>query len=101
MSALDRPNWCPDAACLCLTGYAARMCVGRLPEKVPHDHMFNTHSFCLEGKSIGMANEQRAINDADAYYLTRCMQAVRDDVTAHGLYCQGKGSVYDQRGGAP
>jgi len=88
MSDLDRPSWCPDRTCLCLTGYDSRMCVGRLRETLPHGDMFNTHSLCLEENRF-------YLNDADAYYLRRCLQAVREDVSQNRLWCGGKGTIYD------
>lgn len=100
MSAADRPAWCPDETCQCLTGYAQRICVGRLAEKSPHDDLFNTHNFCLERESLGEENFQEPINDADAYYFIRCMTAVREDVTQNGLYEPGRGKFYDLGGKA-
>lgn len=86
MSAIDRPDWCPDPECTCLTGFAERICVGRLPQKVAHDDLFNTHNLCLERESLGEENFCEPINDADAWYFSRCMQAVRKDVEQAGLY---------------
>lgn len=91
----QRPPWCQDPACQCLTGYGGRICVGRLPAAEAHDDMLNTHHLCL-GADILLA-----INDADAYYLTKCLTAVRRDVEAHGLYHQGRGETYDLKRGKP
>ncbi len=92
MSATDRPSWCQDETCRCLTGYNERICVGRLAEKTPHDDLFNTHNLCLDRDTM------LAINDADAYYFIRCMQAVREDVTQYNLYEPGRGEFYDLGG---
>lgn len=89
---VPRPHWCQDETCTPLTGYDGRMCVGRLQEKQRHDDMFNTHHLCLEEDIL------LAINDADAYYLSRCLAAVRRDVQEHGLYHEGRGEIYDLRG---
>jgi hypothetical protein len=62
--------------------------VGRLPEMLPHDDMFNTHSLCLKESRF-------YLNDADAYYLIRCFQAVRTDVKENHLWCGGRGTIYD------
>ncbi len=92
MAETDRPEWCQDESCACLTSYDQRICVGRLPEKTPHDDLFNTHNFCL-GQDIMLS-----INDADAYYLTRSMQAVRTDVESKHLYRPpGRGETWDLR----
>lgn len=98
MSATDRPSWCQNEACLCLTSYGERICVGRLPEKTRHDDLFNTHNFCLERESLGEENFCEPINDADAYYFARCMQAVREDVKQNSLYDPGRGKFYDFKG---
>lgn len=100
MAAIDRPTWCQDPSCECLTSYNQRMCVGRLPEKIPHDpdgrdpngeeELFNTHNFCLD------KDTKLAINDADAYFFTRCMEAVRADIEALKLYVPpGRGVIWD------
>ena len=94
MSEMERPHWCQDETCERLTGYDGRICVGRLPAAEPHDDMLNTHHLCLEDLLL-------AINDADAYYMIKCMTAVRRDVEAHGLYHKGRGEVYDLKGGKP
>jgi len=92
MSEIDRPSWCQDETCLCLTSYDEQFCVGRLPEKSPHDDLFNTHNLCFDRDTLWQ------INDADAYYLTRCMQAVRADVESQGLYRPpGRGETWDLR----
>ena len=95
MSEMYRPSWCQEPACACLTSYDERICVGRLPEPVAHDDMFNTHNLCLDADTL------MAINDADAYYLIRCLTQVREDVVRHELYHEGRGVVYDLKGGKP
>lgn len=94
MSEMERPHWCQDETCECLTGYDGRICVGRLAAAERHDDMLNTHHLCLEDILL-------SINDADAYYMIKCMTAVRRDVEAHGLYHEGRGTVYDLKGGKP
>jgi hypothetical protein len=91
---VDRPEWCQDATCQCLTGYAGRICVGRLEHKTPHDDLFNTHNLCFDQDTLFQ------VNDADAYYLTRCLQAVRADVEQHNLYRPpGRGETWEMGGG--
>jgi hypothetical protein len=77
---IDRPSWCQNPECACLTGYAGRFCVGRLPKPQPHDDLLNTHNFCLESDFM------MGINDQDAYYFIRGLAAVRGDVAARKLY---------------
>jgi hypothetical protein len=55
---------------------------------LPHGDMVNTHSLCLEDSRFHL-------NDADAYYLMRCLKAVREDVSRNRLWCEGKGTIYD------
>ncbi len=89
MADVDRPDWCPDPNCLCLTGFDGRMCWGRLPHKRPHDpggrdpdgeeELYNTHMFCTEAQNL-------AINDEDACLFGEGFGVVRKDVADNKLY---------------
>ena len=102
MSAIDRPSWCQDATCRCLTGYNELVCVGRLSQAVPDpDHpddihgeiLLNTHHLCLDRDVL------LVINDEDAYCFMRCLQAVRADVETNGLYRPpGRGETWELGG---
>lgn len=89
MAEIDRPGWCPDRTCLCLLSYDENLCVGRLKTMQYHEPLFNTHRLC-EGPDEGWL-----INDADAYYYSKLMTAVRQDITDHNLYQPGRGEFYD------
>lgn len=74
---------------MCITSYDDAMCVGRLPEKRQHDELYNTHRLCMG------EDDFYELNDADAYYLKKMMQAIRKDVEDNALYDPGKGDWYD------
>lgn len=89
MSEMFRPSWCQNPECLCLVSFADRVCVGRLPEKEPHDDLFNTHNFCLDPDIL------LAINFGDATFMVESLMAVRKDVLEHGLWHDDQGMDRD------
>ncbi len=67
--------------------------MGRLSKLSKHDDLMNSHRFCMDEET------SFEINDADAYYLGKCMVAVRQDVLTNALYHEGRGIFYDLAGG--
>lgn len=62
-----------------LLSYGGRISVERLAQPIPHQGALNTHLLRLD-------RDVYYINDADAYYLIKCLNAVRKDVEHEHLY---------------
>jgi len=108
MAEIDRPAWCEDNACLCLTSFGERYCWGRMASEVEDTEnleatmgvvLKNTHNFCTLASCITREVDTYRINDADAWYCMTGLALVRKDIRDNGLYTPpGRGDTYDLRG---
>lgn len=75
-----RPEWCPHSSCQYLVSTCNQLCVGRLPEPLPHYDDFNTHRMCQRGaKDDGEWMHVIEINHSDCYHINRMLKVVMDD----------------------
>ncbi len=70
-----RPSWCPHQDCFCVASTQDVLCVGRLPEPIPHDGVLNDGRMCLSPSGDDEAYDFQ-LNSGDAWNIKRLLSAL-------------------------
>lgn len=77
----ERPGWCPHPDCLFVRRTVDAICVGHLPEPVPHDGDFNIYRWCLNGAAEDGGVFDLQINNADIGWFRISFDALVNKLT--------------------
>lgn len=75
---MGRPVWCPHSNCEFKCHCQNLMCVGKLPEPVPHDGIDNTHRLCFDERETGHGIHDMQLNWGDAWNLIRLLNQIKE-----------------------
>lgn len=71
----ERPKWCPHIDCQFCRRAQDSICVGVLPEPVPHEGDVNIYRLCLR---MGVEIFNLQMNDSDIYHFGRLFKALQE-----------------------
>jgi hypothetical protein len=72
----ERPKWCPNPDCEFKRIAVDHICVGKLPEPIPHNNDENTHRMCLHQPVDNTDVFEWQINSSDVSWFRWLFDAI-------------------------
>lgn len=74
---MERPEWCPYEKCQFKCQSQNLLCIGKLPEPVPHGDGINDHRFCIDERETKHGIHDLQLNWGDAWNMIRLLNQIK------------------------